>query len=89
MSTMPRITYTDEERTRIKAMSRLDNEIAALPMRPRQFVSRFYKAKTLIEAEAIQDLLGPVQYHNAAQRRENCMMGELLKRNWIHVSGRI
>ena len=87
--TMNRITYTEEERTRIKAMSRLDNQIAALPMRSRRLLSRFYKARTLLEAEEIQDELGPVEYPNAAQRRENCMMGELLKRNWIHVSGRI
>lgn len=86
---MTSFNYTEEERTRIKAMSRLDNEIAALPMRPRTYISRFYKARTLVEAEAIQVSLGPVIYPNAAQRRENCMMGELLKRNWVHVSSRI
>lgn len=85
----PSMDYTDEERRRIKAMNRLDNEINSYPMRSRKYVPKFYKARTLAEAEAIQEALGPVQYPNAAQRRENCMMGELLKRNWIHVSGRL
>ena len=86
---MTSFNYTDEEQKRIRAMSRLDNEIAALPMRPRTYIPRFYKARTLAEAERIQESLGPVIYPNAAQRRENCMMGELLKRNWVHVSGRL
>lgn len=86
---MTSFNYTEEEQKRIRAKSRLDNEINALPMRPRTYVSRFYKASTLAEAEAMQNALGPVVYPNAAQRRENCMMGELLKRNWVHVSGRL
>ena len=82
-------SYTEEERVRIKAMSRLDNAIAALPVRPKPYYAKFYKAKTLFEAEEIQRYLPPVVYPNHAMIREDAMMGHLIKRNWVHVSGRI